>query len=222
MLTGGAFGSGGYDAAASVAVSDDSSTQYGFDLTLLSYFTIFADARLARADVAAAQRRLGDALLRLDLLDTTVGSPGPAAAGGATTSAASGSKLSESAAGIRGLLRALRSAGYLEAFTLDDSDVDDGLWAQGSDLSVTRLSITLTDSASLRAALLLNGRLGASPELTKPLIFAYLRRGGATVTEAQEFFIDDTYRSNPLEYRANQQVLSLTLRPAAVAQAAGP
>ena len=75
-----------------------------------------------------------------------------------------------------------------------DSDGDEALWAQKSDLSPTRLTLTLTDTASLRAALLLNGRSGASPELAKPLLLAYLRARGVAIEEVGEFFLDGTYR----------------------------
>ena len=85
--------------------------------------------------------------------------------------------------------------------------------AQRNELSPTRLSLTLTDSASLRAALLLNGRAGASPELAKPLLLAYLRASGVEVSESQEFFLDSVYRSSPLDYKPDQQVLTVTIAP---------
>ena len=84
-----------------------------------------------------------------------------------------------------------------------------------SDLSDTRLTIVLSETASLHAAIVLNGRAGASPELARPLLSALLRRRGAAIVEKDEYFLDDTYRSNPNEYRANQQVLTLTIKPSA-------
>ena len=115
--------------------------------------------------------------------------------------------------GMRALLDQLRAAGYVASWSLDDSDADEALWGQRSALSTTRLSVTLNDTASLRAALLLNGRAGSSPELAKPLLCAYLRARGVEVTEASDYFLDSVYRSSPLEYRPNQQILSLTLSP---------
>ena len=82
--------------------------------------------------------------------------------------------------GMRQLLTALQTNGYLQTYNLDDSDGDEALWAQKSDLSPTRLTLTLTDTASLRAALLLNGRSGASPELAAAAaarVLARARRG---------------------------------------------
>ena len=115
--------------------------------------------------------------------------------------------------GIRDLLGRLQRAGYCKGANVDDSDVDDVLWAQRSSLSDTRLTVTLTESASLRAAIVLNGRANASPELVRPLLLAYLRANGITTQESAEYFLDDEYRSNPLDYRPNQQVLTFTMRP---------
>ena len=107
----------------------------------------------------------------------------------------------------------LRDAGYVASYTLDDSDVDDGLWAQRNSLSATRLSISLRDSASLRAAVVLNGR-SVSPEVARPLLAAYVTAAGAMTADASEYFLDDEYRQNPLEYRPSSQVISLTIAPA--------
>ena len=42
--------------------------------------------------------------------------------------------LSELCGGLRRLLAALQSAGYLASFKLDDTDVDDALWRRADDL----------------------------------------------------------------------------------------
>lgn len=207
VLSSGAFGIGGYDALEGGSSGADAVTQqYAFDLTLLTLFSLLADARLPRETNADVARRLGDSLIEV------VGPPS-AASPASAAAASSPKKLSELIDGMRTLLRSLRTAGYVRAFTLDDSDADDALWAQRSELSDTRLTVTLTESASLRAGVVLNGRSGCSPELARPLLIAYLRQRGVLV-ESSEYFLDDTYRSNPQEYRANQQVIELTLKPA--------
>ncbi len=213
VLTQGAFGALDYSAMApggsvggttdALAVQQQQRQQYGFDLSLLCYFTLLADARLPRAESRACADRLGMRLLEALAPPTLETSP----------PAAPPPRLSNTLTGCRALLDGLQAAGYLRSYSLDDSEADDKLWSDRSDLSDTRLTITLTESASLRAAVVLNGRPGASPELARPLLTAYLRACGAEVAEAAEYFLDDTYRSNPLEYRANQQVLTLTIRP---------
>ena len=199
VLSSGAFGTKGYDVGGFTALRASPTSQFGFDLSLLALFTLLADARLSRAEVQTCSQRLGDQLLK------HMPSMAPVTSG----------KLSEVISGIRRLLGSLKASGYTSAFSIDDSDVDDNLWAQRSSLSETRLTITLSDSASLRAALVLNGRAGASPELARPLLMSYLRQAGVEVAETTDYFLDDTYRSNPSDYRPNQQVLTLLVRPAA-------
>ena len=64
VLYNGAFGGGGYDALdESGSRSGGDTLQYGFDLTLLSYWTLLADARLPRATTSAVSQQLGDSLL---------------------------------------------------------------------------------------------------------------------------------------------------------------
>ena len=120
--------------------------------------------------------------------------------------------LSELCDGLRRLLAALQSVGYLASFKLDDTDVDDALWRRADDLSPTRLVVTLGEPASLGAALQLNGGRVA-PGLAAPVLAAYLRSCGARLKTQEEYFIDDTYRPNPLEYRPNAVVLELTVAP---------
>ena len=206
VLTSGAFGDGrGYDTAIGVSGGGPISSQYEFDLALLGLFTLLADARLPRERASECSRLLGDTLLAAAM-------PSPSAAA-AAADAAGTPTLKSLITGMRQLLTALQTNGYLQTYNLDDSDGDEALWAQKSDLSPTRLTLTLTDTASLRAALLLNGRSGASPELAKPLLLAYLRARGVGIEEVGEFFLDGTYRQSPLEYRPNQQILTLTIRP---------
>lgn len=197
----GAFGGGtGYDVASfgeRTSASLPNTQQFGFDLSALALFSLLGDARKPRSEVADAYRRIGDELLGVF----------PAAA-----TCADRDSIVALVSGMRVLLGQLKTAGYIEGFSLDDSDVDEALWQQRSSLSPTRLSVTLNDSATLRAALLLNGR-GVTPELARPLLTAYLARCGAKVTEESEFFLDD-YRESPLEYRASQTLLSFTVAPA--------
>ena len=90
--------------------------------------------------------------------------------------------------------------------------MDDALWRRADDLSPTRLVVTLGEPASLGAALQLNGGRVA-PGLAAPVLAAYLRSCGARLKTQEEYFIDDTYRPNPLEYRPNAVVLELTVAP---------
>ena len=204
VLLSGAFGDGsGYDAAAAVETAT-SSSQFGFDLTLLCLFSILADARVPKAEAAVCAQRLGSRLL------AAYGAPPTSVV---TTASAPTPPIAELIGGMRALLGQLRTAGYVSQFAIDDSDVDEGLWSARSSLSPTRLTVTLTDSASLRAALLLNGRPGASPELAKPLLLAYLRARAVDVTEVNEFFLDSVYRPSPLDYQPNQQILTMTIAP---------
>ena len=209
VLSSGAFGDGrGYeDVAAVAATSGGDASQFGFDLTLCCLFTLLADARIPRDAARECSRQLGTRLL-----DEAI--PPPPTAPRRGKGSATPLPIRELVGGMRAYLDALQRAGYMASYSLDDTDADEALWAQRSSLSPTRLSITLTESASLRAALLLNGRQNASPELARPLLLAFLRENGAVVTESQEFFLDSVYRSSPLDYRPNQQVLTLTVEPA--------
>ena len=109
------------------------------------------------------------------------------------------------------LLGDLRAGGFISGFSVDDADADEALWALRSDLSATKVAVTLFDSATLRASLLLNGR-GVSPELARPLLVSYLDSCGARVSEATEFFLDD-YRESPLDYRPSQTLISFVVAP---------
>ena len=121
-----------------------------------------------------------------------------------------GAPLSELCGGLRQLLAALQSAGYLASYKLDDTDVDDALWRRADDLGPTRLVVTLGEPASLGAALQLNGGRVA-PGLAAPVLAAYLRSCGARLRRGST--IDDGHRPNPLEYRPNAVVLELTVAP---------
>lgn len=223
VLTSGAFGSA-YDASSGFT-SASVTQQYGFDLTLLSLFSVLADARLPRDAASACAASLGAKLLeavcayspsarRATAATTMRVNAADGGGGGATpASATTPPRATQIVAGMRALLDALRDAGYIAGYTLDDSDVDDGLWAQRNSLSATRLSVSLRDSASLRAAVVLNGR-SVSPEVARPLLAAYVTAAGALTADASEYFLDDEYRQNPLEYRPSSQVISLTIAPA--------
>lgn len=198
VLAVGAFGGTGYDAIdGRTAASQSNSLQFGFDLSAFAYFSLLADARLPARELSATSRRLGDELLRLF----------PAAARCTTER----SSITALIRGMRALLAELQAGGFIASFSIDDSDADEALWQQRSALSPTKLTVTLTDSATLRAALLLNGR-GVSPELTRPLLVSYLTACGARVSEESEYFLDD-YRESPLEYRPSQSLLSLVVAP---------
>ena len=49
--------------------------------------------------------------------------------------------------------------------------------------------------------------------LRVPLFKALLREAGTSVGETQEYFLDDEYRSSPLEYRPSQTILQFTVAP---------
>ena len=89
------------------------------------------------------------------------------------------------------------------------------MWAADTELSLTRLSITLIEPASLRASLLLNAAVGGrlSAGLALPALAAYLRACGAEVRDSSEFFVDE-YRENPMDYKPSQVLVELTLVPA--------
>ena len=199
VLTVGAFGGSGYDAAngARSASAMPDSLQFGFDLSALSLFKVLSDSQLPRRDLTEAYRRIGDELLRCF----------PSAARCSTRD----SSIRELIRGLQALLSELQAGGYLASFSIDDTDADETLWQMRSSLSVTRLTVTLTDSATLRAALLLNGS-GVSPELVRPLISGYLSACGAQVSESTEFFLD-SYRESPFDYRPSQTLLSFTIAP---------
>ena len=50
----------------------------------------------------------------------------------------------------------------------------------------------------------------------RDLLPAYLRARHVAVTELTEYFLDGQYRSNPLDYRPDQQVLTFTMSPPGV------
>ena len=203
-LSGGAFGgASGYEASSSTTRATRIRDQFDFDLALLAIFSQLSSARPTAERAAAARAALGDRLLA-QLAPRCV-PPLPAAC-------RAGAPLSELCGGLRRLLAALQSAGYLASYKLDDTDVDDALWRRADDLSPTRLVVTLGEPASLGAALQLNGGRVA-PGLAAPVLAAYLRSCGARLKTQEEYFIDDTYRPNPLEYRPNAVVLELTVAP---------
>ena len=85
--------------------------------------------------------------------------------------------------------------------------------AAGSSLMVRLVAASASVApASLGAALQLNGGRVA-PGLAAPVLAAYLRSCRARLKTQEEYFIDDTYRPNPLEYRPNAVVLELTVAP---------
>jgi hypothetical protein len=213
VLSSGAFGTDGYgyaDVGENPGGSD--SNQYSFDIALLSYFTCLANARLSPQESEDARLRLGAALLLALPVPSLPSAAARAQLGDVP-------RCSELVRGMRGILASLRDAGYIASFSIEDSDVDDALWQQSSALSATRLTISLRESASLRSAIVLNGR-ATSPELARPLLTAWLAKQGVTVVQASELFVDSTYRPNPLEYRPDEQVLELTIEPRAGGAAA--
>lgn len=167
-----------------------------FDLSALALFSVLGDAKLGRREAADVSRRIGEELIAVF----------PAAA-----RCTDRDSITSLIASWRALLDELKAAGYIAGYSVDESDADEALWKQKSSLSPTRLAITLNDSATLRAALLLNGR-GVSPEIAQPLLAAVAASCGARVLEQTEYFLDD-YRESPLEYRASQTLLSFTLAP---------
>lgn len=203
VLTAGAFGTAGYDTPVPEGgrtLSQPESMQYGFDLTILALFTLLSEARCSRAALAETYRRMGSEMVRV-----------VASKAGQSGCPARSDSIKEVVRGARDLLDALKAGGYIGSYSVDDSDVDEALWRQRSSLSTTRLTVTLSESATLRAALLLNGR-GVTPELARPLLSSYLSSCGASVTEESDFFLD-SYRENPLEYRASEMLLSFTIVP---------
>ena len=168
---------------------------YEFELSLYALFTLLSEARLPPARQRAFNALLGDSLLAAQLSSSPAAQP-------ATGSAV---PLKRVEAGLEALLQTLQRAGYLAGFKIDNSDADEALWAQRSELSTTRYTITLANPASLRAATQLNAASGGrvTPGLAVPLLLAYLRASGVTVLQQSEYFLDDEYKPNPIACAAN-------------------
>ena len=168
---------------------------YEFELSLYALFTLLSEARLPPARQKAFNALLGDSLLAAQLSSSPAAQP-------ATGSAV---PLKRVEAGLEALLQTLQRAGYLAGFKIDNSDADEALWAQRSELSTTRYTITLANPASLRAATQLNAASGGrvTPGLAVPLLLAYLRASGVTVLQQSEYFLDDEYKPNPIACAAN-------------------
>jgi hypothetical protein len=163
---------------------------YEFELSLYALFTLLSEARLPPGRQRAFYALLGDRLLAAQLSSSPAAQP-------ATGSAVS---LKRVEAGLEALLEALQRAGYLAGFKIDNSDADEALWAQRSELSTTRYTITLANPASLRAATQLNAASGGrvTAGLAVPLFLAFLRASGVTVLQQSEYFLDDEYKPNPI------------------------
>tara|TARA_B110001452_G_scaffold90352_1_gene74319 strand:- start:92 stop:1111 length:1020 start_codon:yes stop_codon:yes gene_type:complete len=189
--------------------------QFDFELSVYCYFTLLGEARLPPAKLAAWYTLLGDRLLAaaraqplsppLPATPPDMGAPPPT--------------LRQLEAGLRSLLELLKRAGYLQGFTLDGTDADETLWAKANDLSLTRYALTLSDPATLHAALQLNAATGGrvAPGLAVPLLLAYLRAAGVSLVQTPiQYFIDDEYKPNPLEYRPSSLVVEFELSPVAL------
>ncbi len=178
---------------------------FDFELSLYSLFTLLSEARLPPARLKAWYNLLGDRLLAAA---AQLSPPAPVVPQPAAGSAAS---LKQVEAGVASLLSALKRAGYLAGFGIDNSDADEALWAQRSELSTTRYTLTLANPASLRAATQLNGRV--APGLAVPMVLAFLRASGVTVLQQSEYFLDDEYKPNPIAYSPSSLVVELQLSP---------
>lgn len=178
---------------------------YEFELSLYALFTLLSEARLPPGRRRAFYALLGDRLLAAQLSSSPAAQP-------ATGSAAS---LKRVEAGLEALLEALQRAGYLAGFKIDNSDADEALWAQRSELSTTRYTITLANPASLRAATQLNAASGGrvTAGLAVPLLLAFLRASGVTVLQQSEYFLDDEYKPNPIAYNPSSLVVELEIAP---------
>jgi len=202
----GAFARSGYDGALEARANAQGSAatigEFDFDLNLYALFSLLAEQRQASARLDEFYVQLGDALLDSIRADTE------------SVLSTSPKSLTALCAGLKSLLEEAKATGYLAGYFIDDSDVDDALWSNDDDLSVTRISVTLERPASLNGALLLNGENArVSPELMAPTLAAYVRACGAVVKDSSQFFVDE-YRPNPFEYRPSQLLLELTLAPA--------
>lgn len=189
--------------------------QFDFELTVYCYFTLLGEVRLPPAKLAAWYTLLGDRLLAA-ARGLPLSSPLPATPAGV---GAQPPTLRQLEAGLRSLLELLQRSGYLKGFTLDGTDADEALWAKANDLSLTRYTLTLSDPASLHAALQLNAATGGrvAPGLAVPLLLAYLRAAGVSLAQTPiQYFIDDEYKPNPLEYRPSSLVVEFELSPVAL------
>ena len=188
-----ALGSGAGTAACAGGGGGGGVGLYDFELSLYALFTLLSEARLPPARQRAWNALLGDRLLAAQLSSSPAAQP-------ATVATGSVSSLKQVDAGLEALLLALKQAGYLAGYSVDNSDADEALWAQRSELSTTRYTITLANPASLRAATQLNAASGGrvTPGLAVPLLLAFLRASGVTVLQQSEYFLDDEYKPNPI------------------------
>ena len=207
----GAFGAT-YDVAASTATKlplDGGSSAcqstfslYDFELSLYTLFTLLSEARLPAAQLKTWYTFLGDRLLA-------------AAYELAPPQLPAATSLKQLDAGLDSLLSQLRRGGYIKGFSVN-SDADETLWALKNELSITRYTLTLSDPASLRASTQLNAATGGrvTAGLAVPLLSAYLRAQGVAILQASEYFLDDEYKPNPMEYRPSSLVVEFELAPA--------
>jgi len=177
---------------------------YDFELSVYALFTLLGEARLPPDRLAAWYALLGERLLAVQL-SPSAPPPRPATA----------ASLQQVEAGLRALLMALTQAGYLTGFAIDNSDADEKLWAQKSELSVTRYTLTLSNPASLRAATQLNAATGGrvTAGLAVPMLLAFLRASGVSVLQSSEYFLDDDYKPNPIAYNPSSLIVELELSP---------
>ena len=199
-LSGGAFGgASGYEASSTTTRATRIRDQFDFDLALLAIFSQLSSARPTAERAAAARAALGDRLLA-QLAPRCV-PPLPAAC-------RAGAPLSELCGGLRRLLAALQSAGYLASYKLDDTDVDDAAPRRRPEPDAIGRDARRARLARRRPAAQRRPR-GARPRgAGARRLPALVRRAPQ---DAEEYFIDDTYRPNPLEYRPNAVVLELTV-----------
>ena len=201
-LFAGSFAQNGYDRYYNLERSFDelSIDEYEFDVRLCSLLQLFARSRPDASAVLRYSSSLGHALQKI--LPPTR-HPQPCSAP------------SDILKGISVILKYLVEIGYLESFVIDDSDVDDELWARTDALSPTPFSITLNEPASLRSALWLNqvssGRISLEP--CKSLVEWYIGTCDATIDAISEVFLDGQYRENPMVTSPNHPKASNIAHP---------
>ncbi|CAM9405367.1 unnamed protein product, partial [Phaeothamnion confervicola] len=193
------------------AFPDDPADQYCFDM--LSYATYKAAAEV----LPDTRKRAG--LVRMigeDALE--VFAPGIGREGGreqqavpvVNVKAAGSSGPAAAAAGVTALLRRMQAVGLIGSFTWNEELEIDG-WEDGVPLSA---ELVVSAPATLGAAVQAAGegrRFHA--DFVGPALQAYWRRCGVR-TAYEEYFLDDTYRPDPSQYRAVQVIYSWTLEPA--------
>lgn len=193
--------------------ANDLTDSYSFESWAFAAATV-ANARLPTlARRAAFERRVGRAVLEAtNMVPPTPGAAPPA--------------LSEIDAALRRTMKALRGANYITGFSISyglGGGSDDGVDAEddrefAAGAGAVDVSVTVDDEATINASALLYGS-GATRDGVPPteislagLAIGEVCRSMAVVNKRPtSYFLDGTYREDPSDFRATQQIWQLQL-----------